>query len=60
MKYIGSLVRTALAALSGFLLSIGVDADVVHQFTQSSETVALALITYALVQVWSMSEKTKK
>lgn len=59
-KYLGSIIRTGLAGLGGFLLAIGVSPDDVEKFTSSGNTVALALASYALAQLWSWLEKSKK
>lgn len=59
MKYIGSLVRTAVAALAGFLLTAGIDPAVVEKFSGSAEVVVSGLIAYAVAQFFSLKDKAK-
>jgi uncharacterized membrane protein len=52
-----SVVRKLMVLVSGVLLGIGVDADVVQQFTDSGTQVFLAVILYLIAQAWSVAEK---
>jgi len=56
-KYAGSLIRHALGLLSGFLLAIGIQPEVVESFESSAAIVLTALVTYAIAQLWSLKEK---
>lgn len=56
-KYLGSLVRHAVTAVSGFLLAAGLDPSLVERFSGSLEAVLLGLGLYALGQLWSLEEK---
>lgn len=55
-KYIGSIVRTILAAVAGFLAAKGMS-DAGDLLNGMSEQIA-ALI-FAIVQAWSLKQKSK-
>lgn len=57
-KYLGSFIRHALTVTSGFLLSLGIQPEVVESFEKSGAIVLTALATYLLAQIWSLKEKS--
>lgn len=59
-KYLGSVIRGLMKALSGWLLFIGVHPEVVASFTDSGTTVAIAILTFAIAQLFSYLEKKRK
>lgn len=59
-KYVGSVVRTALGVLSGWLLAHGADPEQTRMFVEAGTAVGSAAILYVLTQVWSLAEKAKK
>lgn len=54
-KYVASLVRTLMSALSGYLLSAGLREDQVSQLTD----ILVALFLYGGSQLWSWIDKAK-
>ena len=53
----GSYIRTLMAKLAGVLLTIGVHQATVDSFTEASIEIGLAVVTYILVQKWSLKDK---
>lgn len=61
-KLAGSLTRTALASLAGFLAASGVPQELVDPLNQSipiaqEVAIAAAVALYSLVQIWSIKQK---
>lgn len=52
-----SVIRRAVTVLGGILLGLNVDPAVVNQFTDSTTTIAIALLSILLAQGWSLIEK---
>lgn len=52
-----SIIRKLMVLLAGFLLGIGLDPDVVNQFTDSTTQVLIAVLLYVIAQGWSLLEK---
>lgn len=59
-KYIGSVVRTLLAALAGVLISIGIPKESVDVFTSSADPILTGVIIYIVTQGWSLINKKAK
>lgn len=59
-RYLGSIVRHAMTALSGFLLAIGIEPEVVESFASSGTTVLIAVLTYVIAQGFSYLEKKQR
>lgn len=59
-KYLGSILRTALAALGGFLVAkYGIDQATADQLVANLYTVAMAVLPIVIAQVWSLIQKAK-
>ena len=58
-RYLGSAIRTLLTALSTYLVSIGLDSEVVSAWAQSAEAVWLGIATLIATQLWSWYDKSK-
>lgn len=58
-KYIKSTVRHLLGGLGLALVGIGIDPEVVTQFTESGVVVVSGALTYAVVQLLSWKDKKK-
>jgi len=58
-KYAKSVIRTALAAISGLLIGIGLDPELVGTFIEAAEPVAVGAIGYLITQVFSLIDKKK-
>lgn len=56
----GSIVRHLLTAVAGALVGVGVTEPVATNFTQAAEPVLGGVLLYAIGQVWSIFDKTKK
>lgn len=61
-KYIGSIVRTAFAALGGFLVAKGVikDSAAVDQLAQPTIEIILGVVSWLIAQGASFAEKSKR
>lgn len=57
MNYVGSLVRTLSAAVSGWLIAKGVEPSAVETFVGSTGQILMGLAIYAATQFWSIKEK---
>ena len=58
-KYIKATVRTLVAALSGFLVSSGIDSDAVQQLTGPLEAVLTGAGVLLVTWVFSIADKKK-
>lgn len=57
-KYLGSFVRTGLAALGGYIIAQKwVDAETANNFIQATEALLLGLLPVLIAQVASLIEK---
>lgn len=57
-KYLASTIRTALAALGGFLIArFGLDEGLVAALIANTTEVILALAPLLLAQIWSWVQK---
>lgn len=57
-KYSASVVRTALAALGGYLISnYGIDEDLVNELMTNFSEVAAILLPILIAQGWSLVQK---
>lgn len=64
-KLVGSISRTALAAIAGFLAAKGFPPEVVDTLTDAAPQVEgfaaeLAVALYVIIQSWSFTEKVEK
>lgn len=64
-KVVGSVVRTTLAALAGFLAAKGVPQELVGPIQDAIPAaqelvVGIAVAVYSLVQIWSIREKATR
>ena len=57
MNYVGSIIRTLGAAVSGWLIAKGVEPEAVNSFIGAGGQIIMGLVTYALMQMWSIKEK---
>lgn len=59
-KYTGSIIRTALAALGGYLIAqYGLDSELVEQFINNTTEVLVAVVPLIIAQIWSLIQKYK-
>lgn len=59
-KYVGSVVRTAMAYLAGLLAGLGfLPPEEIARFTESSEAILTSLIVALATGVWSLGQKAK-
>jgi len=59
-KYLGSIIRTALAAVGGFLIAkYGLDEDIVNQLMNNLAEVLGVLVPLIVAQLWSLFQKSK-
>lgn len=58
-KYIGATVRTLVAALSGVLLSVGLQPELVAKFSEVLDPVLSGLLTLAVTWLWSVIQKKR-
>lgn len=58
-KYIGSLVRSVLQALSGVLIALGLPEGDVTKFTEASYPIIVGLVMWFGTWVWSVVQKKK-
>lgn len=59
-KYISSFIRTASAAIGGYLYgTVGVPQEVATEFSTSTEKLFAALVTIALTQLFSWVDKAR-
>lgn len=56
----GSIIRHLLTAVAGALVGVGVAEPAAADFTQAAEPVVGGILLYAIGQVWSIFDKTKK
>ena len=57
-KYLGSVVRTVLAALGGYLIKhYGLDENLVEQFITSFGEVLVIVLPLVVAQIWSLFQK---
>jgi hypothetical protein len=57
-KYLGSLVRTAVAALAGVIGALGVvDPVVLAEWVDPTTAIITAVAAYLLTQLWSLKQK---
>lgn len=56
-RYAQGAIRAVLAAFSGWLLKIGVDADTVNAFIGPASDLILSLIMLAVTIGWSWKDK---
>lgn len=59
LKYVGSVIRTGMAVVAGYLVAHGVSDETANTFISSSGDVIAGVVTYALTQVWSIAQKAK-
>jgi hypothetical protein len=59
-KYVGSAVRTALAAVGGALIAKGVPADWVMPLVDQGAALLTGFLVWGGVQAWSIAEKKAK
>lgn len=59
-KYLGSVVRGLMKSASGFLLALGLAPETVDQFLSSGELVTIAIVNFAVAQLFSYLEKNRK
>lgn len=58
-KYVGSVVRTVLGFVSGWIVSLGVPVDQVVQFTNAAEPVFIGVVSALATLAWSLVQKKK-
>jgi hypothetical protein len=58
-KYGKSVTRTLLAALSGYLIKVGIPDTLVQPFIDSAAPVVTGVILYLSTQLWSLADKKK-
>lgn len=58
-KYVGSLVRTLLGVISGWLISLGIPSDQIAVFTSAAEPVLIGVATALVTLIWSFIQKKK-
>lgn len=59
-KYTGSIIRTVLAALGGYLIAqYGLDSEIVEKFISSTTEVLVAVLPLVIAQIWSLIQKYK-
>lgn len=57
-KYLGSLIRTGVAALAGVIGTLGiVDPEVLAAWVEPTTAILIAVISYLLTQLWSLKIK---
>lgn len=57
-KYLGSLIRTWVAALAGVIGTLGiVDPEVLADWVDPTTAILIAVISYLLTQLWSLKIK---
>jgi hypothetical protein len=56
----GSIVRHLLTAVAGALVGVGVAEPAATDFVNAAEPVVGGILLYAIGQVWSIFDKTKK
>jgi len=60
-KTTGSVVRTVLVFLAGFLAAKGAPAELVEELKNpQTQEFWTGIITFAVVQLWSLAEKATK
>ena len=52
-----SVIRKLMTLLAGVLVGIGIEPEVIEQFTSSGTEVLIAAFLYIVAQVWSMAER---
>ena len=56
-KLVQSIIRKLMVLVSGWLLALGVDPQVVQSFTDSGTAVLIAVALYLIAQLWSLVQK---
>jgi hypothetical protein len=56
-KLLQSILRKVMVFVAGWLASVGVPAETITQFTESTTAIIIAVLLYLVAQGWSLLEK---